>query len=198
MDQLIRVFETTIAAPELGVRYDVIAASGPEFRDLLENAGELAYEEVLSGVPDVRFIARWSDFSDLPTGDLASTLALAADFYRRLPEEPSMWEFGGSGADFGAFESGLDPRLQEFAAYVSSAPLVTFEGSDFSLQALATIAGKVGLGGAIGLAVAGPTPLLFITVPAGIIVVAVAGSVGEGLGEVLKSQILRLKHDPNA
>lgn len=65
-------------------------------------------------------------------------------------------------------------ELLEFSTYVANARVVPFEGSPLGAESLSSIAaaakaGAVGLGATIGYMAAGPTPLLLITVPLGIV-----------------------------
>jgi len=78
-----------------------------------------------------------------------------------------------------------------FRDYVLREPVVPVRSSPLSLAALAALAGKAGAGVAIGFATGGPTPLLMITVPAGIVFVLVATGAGRGLSDGLRYRIRR-------
>lgn len=91
---------------------------------------------------------------------------------------------------------GDHPQVLEFSEYVSFAKVVPFEQSPLAGEALASLLASgsgVGIGAGIGIMVAGgPTPLLFLTVPAGIIICGSAKGVADGLAEGLRYRVRRL------
>jgi hypothetical protein len=99
-------------------------------------------------------------------------------------------------------EEQLHSPILEFAEYLALAPIVPFEESPLigsSLGAIFATGSAVGTGTAIGFIVAGgPTPLLALTVPAGIIICGAAVGVAEGLQAGLRHRLTRLIGGPDA
>jgi hypothetical protein len=87
----------------------------------------------------------------------------------------------------------LDARVLEFSEYVAYAEVVPFENSPLAPDSLAKLiasGGGAGVGAFIGiLAAGGPTPLLFITVPAGMIICGSAQGVADGASEGLRHRV---------
>lgn len=93
---------------------------------------------------------------------------------------------------------GVDARVgpQElgFARYLTKEAIVPFENSPLhaiSLQSLGK-ASPYALGAYIGFVVSGSTPMLLITVPAGIILCGAAAGIGEGLNRGLRDRLQSL------
>lgn len=84
----------------------------------------------------------------------------------------------------------------QFSEYLTFAPIVPFEHSPLGGEALAkllTRASGAGIGAGIGIMVAGgPTPLLLVTVPAGMIICGSAKGIADGLEEGLRHRVRRL------
>ena len=83
----------------------------------------------------------------------------------------------------------------ELAREMTYAPMVPFEMSPFGLESLLAIVAKgsgVTIGAGVGIVAAGPTPLLLITVPAGMIIGGAAFGVGQALQVGLRSRLLKL------
>jgi hypothetical protein len=79
-----------------------------------------------------------------------------------------------------------------FAELVSFERKIPFEESPLSLESLAnlaTTASGAGVGVYLGFVVFGSSPLLFIAVPAGIVLCCVARGIGQGLEEGLRDRI---------
>ncbi len=87
-------------------------------------------------------------------------------------------------------------ELLAFAEYVCYASIVPFESSPLSgdsLGKILTSGSGAGIGAGVAIMVAGgPTPLLFFTVPAGMILCGAAAGVSEGLQKGLRHKILKL------
>jgi len=95
----------------------------------------------------------------------------------------------------------VEPALFEFAEELSFTEIVPFESSPLSLQSLASIALKAAQGGATPLGAVtafvavGPTPLLLVAVPLGIVLCGGAVAFGKWLDqhrEELFTKILRV------
>lgn len=88
------------------------------------------------------------------------------------------------------------PEFYEFAEYVSMTPVIPFENSPLSAESLGALLTKVGgygVGAYIGfLIVGGSTPLLLITVPAGMIICGAAAGISQGLEKGLKERIYKI------
>lgn len=88
------------------------------------------------------------------------------------------------------------PELLAFAEHVTFRSVIPFEHSPLGPDALGSILASgsgIGIGAGVGFMVAGgPTPLLLITVPAGMIICGSAKGVAEGLSEGLRYRIRRL------
>jgi hypothetical protein len=83
-------------------------------------------------------------------------------------------------------------NLLEFAHHVAFANVIPIEESPLdttSLAALATKATGVGAGVAVGFAIAGPTPLLIVTVPFGIFICTAAAEAGPEAGRAIGEAI---------
>lgn len=100
--------------------------------------------------------------------------------FSRLFENPEILQISRSDADF--------------AEYLTFAPVVPIERSPLEGLSLDQIVqtGGTGVGAYIGIVVAGATPLLFITVPAGMIICGAAAGVGMGLFKGLSDRISQL------
>ncbi|WP_156924476.1 hypothetical protein [Derxia gummosa] len=90
---------------------------------------------------------------------------------------------------------GLDPRVGQqelqFARFLTEEAVVPFENSPLhgvSLQSLSK-ASPYALGAYIGFVVSGSTPMLLLTVPAGIILCGAAAGIGEGLNRGLRDRL---------
>ena len=180
MNEFVRVFETTVAHPELDVSFEVFTVSGPEF----------------AGASDRERAHLWLEQIGLEvksSWDAAGNLFSLAP---RLVDEASKAgaRLTGETSEGEEFPSSGDPRLRHLADYVVFAPILPFEGSPLELQSIGGIAAQAGVGAAIGLAVGFGSPLIFVTVPGGIILVKIASHVGDAAGEVLKSHILRFAY----
>lgn len=83
---------------------------------------------------------------------------------------------------------------KEFARYLVVEPAVPFENSPLSGISLHEIAKSSGvaIGAYVGCVMAGNTPLLLITVPAGMVICGVASGVAHGLEEMLYARIKNL------
>lgn len=131
------------------------------------------------------------------TPDWNSSLA-----HSRIPSEIDS-EFGGYHQSFADFELkdvlrqvllhayghpslNKENQLEEFIFYLMAARIVPFESSPLEGNSLATIvasAGKIGLGGTVGLITCDGSPFALITVPLGIILVGAANSFAYWLHE---------------
>lgn len=97
--------------------------------------------------------------------------------------------------------SQLEPSLQDehdrafvFAKDAAFADVIPFEQSPLEATSLVSTlikGGGTGVGAFIGWVLAGPTPLLLITVPAGMILCGAASGVAAGLQQGLKERISR-------
>ena len=88
------------------------------------------------------------------------------------------------------------PQVLEFAEHVTFANVIPFEHSPLSGEALARLLSArsgAGIGVGVALMVAGgPTPLLFLTVPAGMIICGSAKGIADGLEEGFRQKVRRL------
>jgi hypothetical protein len=80
-------------------------------------------------------------------------------------------------------------EIRVFADYLLSEPVVPVRTNPLSLANLAAIVSGAGVGAGIGFAMGGPTPLLIITIPAGIVIGAAATGAGYGLRDGLHWKI---------
>jgi hypothetical protein len=92
------------------------------------------------------------------------------------------------------------PELLAFAEYVTYANIIPVEHSPLGADSLGSILASgsgAGIGAAVGVMVAGgPTPLLFVTVPLGMILCGSAKGIGEGLGEGFRHKIRKIMGVP--
>lgn len=111
----------------------------------------------------------------------ASFLAEKDFHLRRLTELPAAVRFGRAKSDF--------------AAYVLREPVVPFENSPLAADSILDIVTKAtgtGIGAYIGFVVAGNSPLLFVSVPAGMVICGAASGLAKGLEEGLRGRIRAL------
>jgi hypothetical protein len=92
----------------------------------------------------------------------------------------------------------FSPADLEFAKALVEEPLVPFEQSPLGAVSLAGIAraGAVATGTYVGFIVAGSSPLLLITVPAGMIICGAAWGIGEGLRRRFESLLSTVPQEP--
>jgi hypothetical protein len=96
----------------------------------------------------------------------------------------------------------VNPRIREFSEYVVYADVIPVEHSPVgpdSLAKLIAAGGGAGVGALVGfMAAGGPTPLLFLTVPAGIIICGSAQGIADGASEGLRHRVREwIKGDPD-
>jgi hypothetical protein len=93
-----------------------------------------------------------------------------------------------------AHEAGPTREQIAFSEYLICARIVPFESSPLSAESLGSIVMTtgVGMGAYAGYVVAGHTPLLFVLVPAGMVLFGAAAGIGKALEEGLRERILRL------
>jgi hypothetical protein len=175
---VVRVFETRVSDRESGASLSCLSLLRSDWKDAKGphwTAGDVAGS--FTGDLGLDVIESFGP-SALPFGVMGLLTSENADEFRAFAETGRM-------TNPREFFAQVDPAgLYEFAEYVVYAPLVTFEASPPVVGSLATIAGTagtVGLGGTVGFAAVGVTPLVFLAVPAGIIVVGVAAAVSQGL-----------------
>jgi hypothetical protein len=101
----------------------------------------------------------------------------------------------------------LDPTSflveKRFATFLTLAPVIPFQQSPLSLDSFASILTRpsafIGLGAYAAFVISGPTPLIFVTVPAGMIFFGAAAGVAKalesGLQKLLESKILQLSQN---
>lgn len=83
----------------------------------------------------------------------------------------------------------------EFAEYLTCARVVPFEESPLSAESIGSIVTKASgtsIGAFMGFVVAGNTPLLFVFVPAGMILFGAAAGVASALEQGLRERVLKL------
>jgi hypothetical protein len=100
-----------------------------------------------------------------------------------------------------AFAGITDTQCITFAQQISFAQLIPFEESPLDLHSLGSIFSKptvLGIGALVGFAAVGfaATPLLLVTVPAGIVIVGAAKGVGEALEKGLADRLQRFMGMP--
>ncbi len=83
---------------------------------------------------------------------------------------------------------------REFAEHLAFDDLIPFEQSPISLESLGKLvvsATGAGIGAYAGFVMAGPTPLLLITIPAGMIICGAAKGIADALEKGLRERLLR-------
>jgi hypothetical protein len=83
----------------------------------------------------------------------------------------------------------------DFVAYLLRKPIVPFENSPLSADSLFDIVTKAtgtGIGAYIGFVVAGNSPLLLVSVPAGMVICGAASGLAKGLEEGLRARVRAL------
>jgi hypothetical protein len=87
-----------------------------------------------------------------------------------------------------------DPRSLDFAKQVFEDSVIPITQSPLGLESLARLVklSTVGMGAAVGYMVVAYTPLLLITIPAGIIICGAAAGIGKALEEGLRKRMLDL------
>lgn len=128
-------------------------------------------------------------YAPVTFGNLISTLAVA------IANENAEFAFSAlERRDIPAMLERVESRHFAFAEYLISARIIPFEQSPLSAESLGNIAASTsvtGVGAVVGYLIAGPTPLLLITVPAGIIICGAAAGVARGLEDGLRRRITR-------
>lgn len=160
--------ETTIVDSKTDLSTNVISIPSRSYSDSTEEA----VDTLLGNEFDV--------ISDLRSGRLLLPLALVlsgADDYDSY-EVASHEDWYQESID-------VEQEFIDFAESLAYAPIIPFEASPLEGEALGTIVGSFGVGATVGFIVAGPSPLLFITVPAGIIICEAARGAGSGLRQRL-------------
>jgi hypothetical protein len=92
-------------------------------------------------------------------------------------------------------DTGIGANYLQFAEMLTFAPLVPFEQSPISLDSVASVISKasgVGLGAYAGFVVVVNSPLIFVTVPAGMIIFGAAHGVADALQKGLRDRVLKL------
>jgi hypothetical protein len=83
----------------------------------------------------------------------------------------------------------------KFSEVLAFAPVVPFQRNPLNLEALASVitgATGVGLGAFAGFVIGGGSPLIFVTVPAGMIIFGAAAGVARALEEGLRDRLERM------
>jgi len=177
---LVQLYDTTIASSgsDLATRFLVIPKRSLSDKQVLNSWSDLAARLELS------VLERSSDVS-VPRFALTSILL---DEYA----DPAHLRFR-------ALLRGESPHaplaVDQFVERLTADNLIPFEESPLAAMSLLDIAKMVaggGTGAIIGLVAAGPTPLLLITVPLGIVLCGAAPGVGKALGVGLGYRLLKL------
>jgi hypothetical protein len=171
--ELTQIYETTVAEPGSGIAFRYISIPARSFPDgAVPQAFDLAADLDLDILTDV------SSASDVPVflaslirheGDEEQVRLLGADEARGLPE----WEM---------------------AETLAFAELVPFESSPLATESVVGAlikGGGITSGALVGLVSAGPTPLLLLTVPAGMILCGAAAGIAAALEQGLRARLLR-------
>jgi hypothetical protein len=97
-------------------------------------------------------------------------------------------------------EGGESSEAANFTAYCLNKPLIPFEQSPLDLTSLTGLltASGVGIGAFVGYVAAGGTPLIIITVPAGMVICGAAAAVAKGLETGLQYRLLKFLGVPQA
>jgi hypothetical protein len=162
-------YEVHLADEDTGQTLSCLWVPMPEVRDVF---GALDRELELEHAVDVPWPSDLS--AALLAIQLGGDLRGAASLYQEM-HRPEFWEEAG--------EEQMQPLLR-FSEYAAYAPLIPVQQSPVELQSLSSLLAASGAGGGamIGGAVAmGASPLLFLYTPIGIIVVAAAVAIGQGL-----------------
>jgi hypothetical protein len=183
---LIQIYETTIsdAAGRLVMTCLVLPA-----RSLVVNDRPAKPEQVRQAL-DLKELKRVSP-SALPYA-LGSLLAAneenqALQVYQTLLESPMQ-----------KAQEVLGPDILSFSESACFEELIPFENSPLEPAALASLVKKASttaLGAYIGFVAVGPSPLLFISVPAGIIICGAAGGAGAGLKTLMEEGVRKIGED---
>ena len=162
-----QIYETTVAEPGLGLSFHYVVVPVRSFPE-----GELPEAWELAGELDLDWRYEVATVSDLP-------LAIV----QVLRDE-----------DLGDFEEARRAPEREFAETLAFGEVVPFELSPLGAESLAGVVlkgGGIAAGAAVGIASGGPTPLLLITVPAGMILCGAAAGVAAALEQGLRQRLLR-------
>jgi hypothetical protein len=179
-----QIYETEVEQPAIdqAVRFLIVPA-----RSLAADPAILGHPEELMAELELRLLGGPLHASELP-------YAIASLLLR--DDAGEAWEHFNLVRDrLPAFQADHGAVLR-FSEYVTFAPVVPFEHSPLGGEALAkllTRASGAGIGAGIGIMVAGgPTPLLLITVPAGMIICGSAKGIADGLEEGLRYRVRHL------
>jgi hypothetical protein len=117
---------------------------------------------------------------------------LAADYSASTTEDFDWTHVVSSPSDVPSY---CDPQVDAFATYVTNSRVVPFERSPISMESIVQIvkaSGGAGIGATVGLLAGGGTPLMLVTVPAGIILCGAATGIASALEEGLRLRVLGL------
>jgi hypothetical protein len=183
------VFEASIADKDTGLGAHFISVPQRYFQGIqnrpmavLENLGLQAIIDIPPAHAVYAIVALLSHDAELSSAitDSRSDIERHERFARALNRENLQRRIGR--------------KDWEFAQYLAFAPLIPVEHSPLEGLSLDKIVqtGGTGVGAYIGIVVAGTTPLLFITVPVGMIICGAAAGVGLGLFKGLSDRISHL------
>jgi len=185
-------FAATIGDRNSGLALDVVVIPRRALRDDRVTRNSAALREALG----VRALHEIKSASALPAA-LALTLGQTSD------PEPAVVRAALASIDYNLNElvGAGDYDVRNFVEYAAYAKVIPFEESPLDLQSLAGIfagTSAIGVGGAIGyLVVAGAaSPLLLLSVPAGVVICAAAYGVAQGLQPALKYNVMKLMGMP--
>jgi hypothetical protein len=170
--EVVQLYETTVADRQQGYTVQFLTiplrAVAATKQDFVRNP--VAFSVNLMGSFNVTLFQQVTDLSKLPF--IIASMLVDGDAQEALNR------FNAS--DFGNIPS----ELMTFAQHVANARLIPFEESPLGLESFGSVAATtspLAIGAFLGFAAVGTGPLLFVAVPAGIIVCYVAQAVGMAL-----------------
>jgi hypothetical protein len=180
--ELVQWYDTTVADrdQDATARFLVVPARSVPSPELLANRTALMQRLGLQSIQDL------VSPSFLPHAFLAVLTAETADDAKQRLE--ALLSSPQAFAD-------TPPDLRSFAEQLAFAPLVPFEASTPDLTAIASIVAKAAgagyaVGAVVGVVASGPTPLILVTVPAGMIICGAAAGVAKALEEGLYERLI--------
>lgn len=187
MPHLVQLFETTIISSDYTFAVRVITVPG----GALKNQSVLWNPHILLNHLELQEHGKVDSPSLLPKFLAAASSAATIEPGASMPE---FLERGAIAAEL--TRANIDIMCDE-AAFT---PLIPFQESPLDLHSLAELAVKatgVSLGAYAGFVASGGTPLVLITVPAGMVLAGAAAGIGKALEEGLRRKILTLMGVPD-
>jgi len=187
--KVLQTYETTILSESS--KHALHALIVPRRSFAGENRG-IKVDDVLSSLGLQRLMVPSIEASDLVNA-LAVLLSPSVDYTKKTAYLVSVLQDTPLGVT-----PPTTPTDRTFAEQAVFDSLLPFEQSPLSLESLGKLvvsASGAGIGAYAGFVLAGPTPLLLITIPAGMIICGAAKGIADALEQGLRDRLVRFLRD---